>query len=186
MKKLLPILLSTLLLSNISQSFASPTPGHDASFINAKFTLKLADTEKNKEITVTENNLLPRIISKLFMKTGWTTNSIDGFEVRNPKFFNPNPFNNKLINIQALGLSKIDIKIYNNWGIQVAESTLIGENNLALASKKLSLTQNELQFNQEMKEGTYYYVLDICCINGEKTVKEGEIRLSKTQKNKTH
>jgi hypothetical protein len=188
MKKLLPLLLSTLLLSNITQTYASPSPydtGHDESFKNAKFFVEMADAQKIKGITVTENEL-PKIISRLFLETVWTANSKNGCAVKIPKIFNPSPFNNQLINVEALGISKIDVKIYNNWGIQVAESTLIGENHLNYASKKLSLTQNELNFNQDMKEGTYYYVLDICCINGKKTVKEGEIRLFKKQKNKTH
>ena len=180
MKKLLPLLIGALFLNNITQTYASSTPSNSA---NVKtFEQVIPDSEKSECITVNKNDLLPKIISKLFIERGWTQNRVYGCAVRIPKNFNPNPLHGQLLHIEALGISKIEVKIYNNWGVQVAASTLSGEFPPNYATKKLNLKQNEIQFNQEMKEGTYYYVLDICCFNGEKTIKEGEIRLMKTQK----
>jgi hypothetical protein len=181
MKKLLPLMLCTLFLSNIIQTYANPP---DQSFKGTNWSMDQlpVDAEKSEGITVTENYPIPKIISHLLIETGWTPNSINTCAVRLPKRFYPNPLHGQLLDVKHLRILKIEVKIYNNWGIKVAESTLSGENHLNYSSKKLSLKQNELNFNQEMKEGTYYYVLDICCFNGEKTIKEGEIRLLKTQK----
>ena len=173
MNKLLSFVLGALLLTNYTQTYASPGPIFKS--LNSAVESFLNGPGKS-------NYLALVIISKLFREKGWAPNPVNGCDVNMPNSFNPNPSYNELLEIEAIGISKIDVKIYNNWGVQVAESSLIHRNVRNFFSKKSSLLQNGIKFHQEMKEGTYYYELNICCFNGDKSVKEGEIRLMKTQK----
>jgi len=174
MQKLLSLLLGALLLGNYTQTYASPIP-----FAS---DMELTDAEKLNGKTQMSNDPAPAILSKLFMETAWAPNMVNGCAASIPNSFKPKPSYNELLKIEALGISKIEVKIYNNWGVQVAESSLVNRNIHNVFSKKSSLSQNDIKFYQDMKEGIYYYELNISCFNGEKTVKEGEIRLMKSQK----
>jgi hypothetical protein len=91
-----------------------------------------------------------------------------------------------LIDVETIGIIRINVKIYNNWGIMVAESSLYnGQSGVDLykgTQNKLKLRNNDVKFHQEMKEGIYNYTLEIYSHNGDISSKEGEIRLLKTTK----
>lgn len=194
MKKLLYLILNGFFIAiGITQTYANSNPEHalhDESFNDTKWALEQVLTleKKIKGIKVTENDLVPKIISKLFLETGWfpEPNNLSALSI--PKSFEPSPAQGHLVDIETIGIIRIEIKIYNNWGVVVAESSLHNENSgldfLNCNQNKLKLRNNDVKFHQEMQEGIYYYVLDIHGTNGDISSKEGEIRLLKTTKKK--
>lgn len=138
------------------------------------------------------DNLTSGFISKLFSKLisncDLVPEPISESLVKIPNNFEPNVEYGNLLDVEVNEFAKIDVKIYNNWGIQVAESTLKNKkskqktNSLTLNKLKLSKQKNDQKLNKDLKEGIYFYVVDIYSHNGEKVTKEGEIRLLRTQR----
>jgi hypothetical protein len=192
MNKLLNLILGgILLMPGLTQSYANSNPGHsyhDESFNDTKWALEqVFNVEKKiKGISVTANDLVPKITSKLFLETGYFHKHNNRCLISIPKSFEPSPMQGHLIDVETIGIIRINVKIYNNWGIMVAESSLYnGQSGVDLykgTQNKLKLRNNDVKFHQEMKEGIYNYTLEIYSHNGDISSKEGEIRLLKTTK----
>jgi hypothetical protein len=192
MNKLIYVLLNGFFMTiGITQTYANSNPGHsyhDESFNDTKWALEQVFTveKKIKGIRVTANDLVPKITSKLFLETDYFHKPNNRCLISIPKSFEPSPIQGHLVDIETIGIIRINVKIYNSWGIMVAESSLYnGKSGVDLCKgtqNKLKLRNNDVKFHQEMQEGIYYYVLEIHSHNGDISSKEGEIMLLETQK----
>jgi hypothetical protein len=148
----------------------------------------LPKVEPSNNIDNSASGIVSKIISNLISNSDLIPEPLNESFVRIPNSFEPNVEYGHLLDVEVFEFSKIDVKIYNNWGVQVAESSLKNKkskqktNSLTLNKLKLSKQKNDQKLNKDLKEGTYFYVVDIYSHDGEKVTKEGEIRLLRTQR----
>jgi len=192
MNKLLTYFVAGLIFSSVTNqvfaNFSTKTKNHLESINNVEMSLKHRFTFEKKITKVDKRDyeLMPTMSSKLFSSTVQYPEPFAKSAIQVPFNFKPNLNKGHLIDIESIGIRRIDVKIYNNWGVKVAESSLYNIFNGNLISdnchKKVRLRNNELKIHKEMKDGKYYYVLEIHNENGDISTKEGEISLSRTQK----
>jgi hypothetical protein len=205
MSKLLPLLLGSFFITIIATKTYANSNNFDSTIQNENTLHDLFDNSKNVlasnfELTInfknnskfdskTEIGVISSLFSKLLKKCDLIPEPFNEYILSMPKSFEPNIEFDQLLEIEVLGISKLVVKIFNNWGVQVAESTF--KNKLTknevnnLNSKKLSLNKNAksgIKSNKELLEGSYFYSIYIRCHSGEKITKEGEIRLLRTQR----
>jgi len=201
MKKLLPLLYGCFLITTISTNtyanseksitvFQKENTGYNdlvgtnnSSGLTTETTFDLKNNTK-------PNSKANRVSgSKLFKKNDLVPEPFNGFVVQMPESFEPNAEYGHLFDVEVLGVAKLDIKIYNNWGVLVAESSIkhkkTKNESLKPIPKKLSLTYkavNNLNSNQELVEGDYHYQIEVYSLSGDKMTKEGDIKLMRTQR----
>lgn len=107
-------------------------------------------------------------------------------EVFIPDYFEPNPANGKIIELEAIAVNKISIKIYNNFGVTIFESEKIESKKTGLQSIERKIfkisTENPELYSKSFTNGNYYYSLNILCKNNEIIEREGEFQLIRTER----
>jgi hypothetical protein len=175
------ILVGFVSLTSLTNTFANSCN------INSSLTQAIKEMN-SKKFDNSKPGILSKLISKLLINTDLVPEPVSECFVRIPNSFEPNVEYGHLLDIELFEFSKIDVKIYNKWGVQVAESSLKNKkskqktNNSTLNKLKLCKQKNDLKLNSDLQEGNYFYVVDICFYDGEKITKEGEIRLLRTQR----
>jgi hypothetical protein len=103
-----------------------------------------------------------------------------------PKLFEPNAETGIIMEIETADVQHFEMKIYNNWGIQVFESKMTVKSGMQAVDRKRikvkSDGSDDIKLNLDLKNGTYYYTLDTFCTDGSRKVKEGNLQLIRTEK----
>lgn len=204
MKRLIPLVLSGILLGYANnQSLAKEidkmatynleNPSNELKLNPRGFeiskNLNYSIELKNDHIKNEYNDIIQKIMSMLFGYTNSEPEPLNGCSIKLPKSFEPNVEYGDILEIEGSGITKLDLKIFNQWGVKVLASEFESQPNvLDLGnpfSKKLKLSStgaDDVSSNNEMTEGNYYYTLDVYCHGGDKITKEGEIKLLRTQR----
>jgi hypothetical protein len=202
MKRFIPLVLSGLLLGYANNPSLAKEIDRDAisTLENPPNELKLNSTgfktpknlthhfqSKNEAVKNEYNDSIFKIMSMFYNFNN--PEPVNGCGISIPNSFEPNVAFGDILNIESSGISKLDLKIFNQWGLKVLESKFVNQSSLFDIgnpfSKKirlLSTGNDDVSSNNQLAEGNYYYVLEVCCQSGDKITKEGEIKLLRTQR----
>ncbi len=202
MKRFIPLVLSGLLLGYANNPSLAKEIDRDAisTLENPANELKLNSTgfktpknlthhfqSKNEAVKNEYNDSIFKIMSMFYNFNN--PEPVNGCGISIPNSFEPNVAFGDILNIESSGISKLDLKIFNQWGLKVLESKFVNQSSLFDIgnpfSKKirlLSTGNDDVSSNNQLAEGNYYYVLEVSCQSGDKITKEGEIKLLRTQR----